>query len=91
MSHKLREANALLGQGQTISRMCAQLGITDQTDYRWRKACGGMKLDQAGRVEELEAENARLKHMVAVLTVDKLILEEMVEEVLGNILSGDGQ
>jgi putative transposase len=56
MSHKLREANVLLGQGQTISRMGA-LGITDQTYYRWRKACGGMKLDQAERAEELEAES----------------------------------
>ena len=56
-----------------------QLGVSDQTYYRWRKIYGGMKVDQAKRLKELEAENARLKRAVADLTVDKLILKEVAE------------
>jgi transposase-like protein len=56
-----------------------QLGITDQTYFRWRKAYGGLKVDQAKRLRELETENARLKRAVAELTVDKLILKEVAE------------
>ena len=52
----------------------------EQTYYRWRKAYGGMKIDQAKRLKELETENARLKRAVADLTVDKLILKEAAEE-----------
>lgn len=77
--HKLREAEVLLGQGKTVADVCKQLGVTDQTYYRWRKSYGGMKVDQAKRLKELEAENARLKRAVADLTVDKLILKEVAE------------
>ena len=77
--HKLREADVLLAQVNTITETCRQLGVTDQTYYRWRKEYGGMKVDQAKRLKELEAENARLKRAVADLTVDKLILKEVVE------------
>jgi transposase-like protein len=77
--HKLREADVLLGQGRTISQVCKQIGVTDQTYYRWRKLYGGMKVDQAKRLKQLEAENARLKRAVADLTVDKLILKEVAE------------
>lgn len=77
--HKLREADVLLGQGRAVSEVCKQIGVTDQTYYRWRKAYGGMKIDQAKRLKELEAENARLKRAVADLTVDKLILKEVAE------------
>jgi transposase-like protein len=77
--HKLREADVLLGQGKTVSEVCKRLGVTDQTYYRWRKAYGGMKVDQAKRLKELETENARLKRAVADLTVDKLILKEVAE------------
>ena len=77
--HKLREADVLLGQDKTVARTCKQLGVTEQTYYRWRKAYGGMKVDQAKRLKELEAENARLKRAVADLTVDKLILKEVAE------------
>ena len=77
--HKLREADVLLGQGKTIAQVCKHIGITDQTYYRWRKAYGGMKVDQAKRLKELETENARLKRAVADLTVDKLILKEIAE------------
>jgi transposase-like protein len=77
--HKLREAEVLLARGSSIAQACKQLGITDQTFYRWRKSYGGMKVDQAKRLKELEAENARLKRAVADLTVDKLILKEVAE------------
>lgn len=77
--HKLREADVLLGQGKTILEACKQLGVTDQTYFRWRKAYGGLKVDQAKRLKDLEAENARLKRAVAELTIDKLILKEVAE------------
>jgi putative transposase len=77
--HKLREADVLLAQGSSVAQVCKHLGIADQTYYRWRKNFGGMKVDQAKRLKELEAENARLKRAVADLTVDKLILKEVAE------------
>ncbi len=77
--HKLREAEVLLAQGRRVAEACKQLGITEQTYYRWRKSYGGMKVDQARRLKELEAENARLRRAVADLTVDKLILKEVAE------------
>jgi len=69
----------LLSQGKSVSQACKQLGVSDQTYYRWRKIYGGMKVDPAKRLKELEAENARLKRAVADLTVDKLILKEVAE------------
>jgi len=77
--HRLREADVLLGQGQTVGQVCKQLGVTDQTYYRWRKTYGGMKVDQVKRLKALETENARLKRAVADLTVDKLFLKEVAE------------
>jgi transposase-like protein len=77
--HKLREADVLLGQGKSILEACKQLGVTDQTYFRWRKSYGGLKVDQARRLKDLEAENARLKRAVAELTIDKLILKEVAE------------
>ena len=77
--HKLREADVLLGQGKAVQEVSKALGVTDQTYYRWRKAYGGMRVDQAKRLKELEAENARLKRAVADLTIDKLILKEAAE------------
>jgi transposase-like protein len=77
--HKLREADVVLGQGRSIAQACKQIGVTDQTYYRWRKAYGGLKVDQAKRLKELEAENARLRKAVAELTVDKIILKEVAE------------
>jgi len=75
--HKLREADVLLGQGKSILEACKQLGVTDQTYFRWRKLYGGLKVDQAKRLKELETENQRLKRAVAELTVDKIILQEV--------------
>jgi len=77
--HKLREADGLLGQGKTILEVAKQLGITDQTYFRWRNAYGGLKVALAKRLRELESENARLKPAVAELTVDKRILKEVAE------------
>jgi transposase-like protein len=74
---KLREAEILLGQGRSVGEAVREIGVTQNTYYRWRKAYGGMKLDQAKRLKELEAENARLKRAVADLTVDNQILQEV--------------
>ena len=69
----------LLGQGQNVSGVYEQLGVSEQTYYRWRKAYGGMKVGQAKRLKALEAEHARRRRAVAELTVDKLVLKEVAE------------
>ncbi len=74
--NKLREADVLISQGQSISQVCKQIGITDQTYYRWRKEYGGLKTDQAKRLKELERENSRLKRLLAEAEIDKAILRE---------------
>lgn len=73
---KLREADVLLGQGMPASEVIRQLGVTNITYYRWRKEYGGMKVDQAKRLKELEKENARLKRLLADAELDKAILKE---------------
>ena len=73
---KLREAEVLLAQGQTVGQACKALGVSEQTFYRRRAEYGGMKIDQARRLKDLERENARLRKAVADLTLDKLILQE---------------
>jgi|TARA_B100002003_G_scaffold156825_1_gene145492 transposase-like protein len=73
---KLREAEVLQAQGQTIAQVVRQLGVTDQTYYRWRKEYGGLKVDQAKRLKELDRENARLKKLVAEQALDNAILKE---------------
>ena len=74
--HKLREAEVELGRGRKVPQVCRQIGVSEQTYYRWRKEYGGLKLDQARRLKELEKENMRLKRLVADLNLDKVILEE---------------
>ena len=74
--NKLRQADVELAKGQSISTVCKQIGITDQTYYRWRKEYGGLKVDQAKRFKELEQENARLKRLLADAELDKAILRE---------------
>jgi putative transposase len=76
---KLREAEVLLAQGQTVPEVSRSLGITEQTYYRWRKEYGGLRLDQAKRLKELERENLRLRRAVSDLTLEKLILKEAAE------------
>jgi transposase-like protein len=76
---KLREAEVLLAQGQTVPEVSRSLGITEQTYYRWRKEYGGLRVDQAKRLKELERENTRLRRAVSDLTLEKLILKEAAE------------
>ena len=73
---KLREAEVLLSQGATVAEVSRKLGITEQTYYRWRREYGGMRVEQARRLKELEKENGRLKRLVADLTLDNAILRE---------------
>ena len=75
----LREAEVRLGQGQTTGLICKGSGISEQSYYRWRREYGGLKLDQAKRLKELERENERLRKAVSELTLDKLILKEALE------------
>jgi transposase-like protein len=72
----LREAEVLLSQGAQVSEVWRKLGVSEQTYYRWRKDYGGMRIDQAKRLKELEQENTRLKKLVADLSLDNSILKE---------------
>ena len=74
---KLREIEVLCGQGKTIAEAVRLSDITEQTYYRWRKQYGGMKTDDAKRLKELEKENARLKRLVADLSLDNAILRDV--------------
>ncbi len=74
----LREAEVLLSQGSTAVDVARKLGITEQTYYRWRREYGGMHIEQAKRLKELEKENGRLKKLVADLSLDNAILKEAV-------------
>ena len=73
---KLREAEVLLSQGQPVEAMLRTIGVTAQTYYRWRKEYGGMRISQAKRLKDVEKENARLKKLVADLSLDNAILKE---------------
>ena len=73
---KLREADALLNAGQTIAQVLQRLGVSEATFHRWRNQYGGMKAEEAKRLKELEAENARLKKLLAESELDKAILKE---------------
>lgn len=64
-------------QGKAVAEVCRALGVTDVTFYRWRKEYGGLKVEQAKHLKELEQENARLRRAVSDLTIDKLILSEI--------------
>jgi len=74
--NKLREAEILLSQGSGIVEASRKIGVTEQTYYRWRKEYGGMRVEQARKLKELEKENARLKKLVADLSLDNSILKE---------------
>ena len=74
--NKLREAEILLSQGFTIAEASRKSGITEQTYYRWRREYGGMRIEQARRLKEMEKENTRLKRLVADLSLDNAILKE---------------
>lgn len=74
---KLRQAESLLNEGQTMAQVIQKLEVTEQTYYRWRNMYGGMKADEMKRLKELEEENRRLKRAVADLTLDNQILKEV--------------
>jgi transposase-like protein len=74
---KLREVEIMLSKGSTIGEASKRIGVTEQTYYRWRKEYGGMKVEQARRLKELEKENSRLKKLVADLSLDNAILKEV--------------
>ena len=73
---KLRQADVLIAQGQSVADVIRSLGVTEVTYYRWRKEFGGLKTDQVRRMKDLELENQRLRKAIADLTLDKLILQE---------------
>lgn len=74
---KLREAERLQAQGQTIPQVCKRLGVSEQTFYRWRVKYGALKEDEAQRLKALEAENARLKRIVAEQALDISMLKDL--------------
>jgi transposase-like protein len=75
----MREAGVFLAQGRTVGDVCRHIGISEQSYYRWRREYGGLKMDQARRLKELERENARLRRAVSDLTLEKLVLKEAAE------------
>ena len=74
---KLRQAEADLAGGDSIGQVCQKLGVSEQTFYRWKKDYGGLKADALKRLKRLEQENARLKKLVADLSLDKQMLQEV--------------
>ena len=74
--NKLREAEVLISQGQAVSQVCKQIGVADQTYYRWRKEYGSLSTDQAKQLKELQRQNSRLKSLLADAELDKAILRE---------------
>ena len=77
--NSLREAEVLMSQGSTAAEASRHMGITEQTYYRWRKEYGGMRINEAKRLKELDKENARLKKLVADLSLDNAILKDVAE------------
>jgi transposase-like protein len=76
---KLRQAEVAMSTGNTVVEAVRQIGVTEQTVYRWRNEYGGLSIDQAKRLKQIEAENARLKRALADLTLDNQILKEAAE------------
>ncbi len=77
--NKLREAEILLSQGSTVGEASRKIGVTEQTYYRWRKEYGGLRIEQAKKLKNLEKENTRLKKLVADISLDNAILKEAAE------------
>ena len=75
----LRQIEVSIANGKTTPQACKEASITVQTFYRWRKEYGGLKMDQAKRLKELEKENGKLKRLVAELSLDKQILKDIAE------------
>ena len=75
----LRQIEVGIANGKTTPQACKEAAITVQTFYRWRKEYGGLKMDQAKRLKELEKENGKLRRLVAELSLDKQILKDIAE------------
>ena len=75
----LRQIEVGIANGKTTPQACREVEITEQTYYRWRKEYGGLKLDQAKRLKELERENAKLRRLVAELSLEKQVLKDVAE------------
>ena len=76
---KLRQADVLIGQGKTVPEVCREIGVSQQTYYRWRNKYGGMSPDMIKQLRELQKENARLRRVVADQAVDIAILKEVTQ------------
>jgi len=76
---KLREAEVRLSQGESVGKAVKSIGVTEQTYYRWRKEYGGLQVNQAKRLKDMEKENARLRKAISDLMLDKQILEEVIK------------
>ena len=74
---KLRQIEVLMSQGKTAALACKESGVSEQSYYRWRKEYGGLEIDQAKRMKDLERENQRLKRLVADLSVEKQVLKDI--------------
>ena len=77
--NKLREAEVAIAAGRTVAEASRAIGVTEQTFYRWRSEYGGLRIDQARRLKQLESENGRLRRAVADLTLDNQILKEAAQ------------
>ena len=75
----LRQVEVGVANGKTLPQACKEAAIVEQTYYRWRREFGGLKVDQARRLKELELENAKLKRLVANLSLEKLVLKDIAE------------
>ncbi len=76
---KLRQIEVLIGQGKRVPLACREAGIVEQTFYRWRKEYGGLQVEQARKLKELQKENAQLRRAIADLTVEKQVLKDIAE------------
>ena len=76
---KLREVDGRLSQGESVGKAAKAIGVTEQTYYRWRKEYGGLPVNQAKRLKDMEKENARLRKAISDLMLDKQILEEVIK------------
>jgi putative transposase len=76
---KLRQIEVLIGQGKKVPLACREAGIVEQTFYRWRKEYGGLQIEQARKLKDLQKENAQLRRAIADLTVEKQVLKDIAE------------
>ena len=87
----LRQIEVAVANGKTTPIACRESGITEQTYYRWRKEFGGLQVDQARRLKELEQENAKLKRLVSELSLEKLVLKDIASGNFCALNDGDVQ